>query len=183
MAKALTEAQRKKNLSNTKKSLKDNKVVTINKEAIIDLPIVGGFREYIAETLNYILSSHKEDEVFRVMAHIQNNFKDIKEDADYDPLLNSVWCLMTLIHEINHQAAAQGHTFATDEKFDESMSSLINEVAAGNNSEKDNSQLEEAYKRSMKSYTDQIPGNVNLKDEEVDYPRTGGLSPDTGPRN
>mgnify|MGYP003669510291 FL=1 len=35
----------------------------------------------------------------------------------------------------------------------------------------------------MKSYTDQIPGNVNLKDEEVDYPRTGGLSPDTGPRN
>ena len=84
MAKALTEAQRKKNLSNTKKSLKDNKVVTINKEAIIDLPIVGGFREYIAETLNYILSSHKEDEVFRVMAHIQNNFKDIKEDEKYE---------------------------------------------------------------------------------------------------
>ena len=28
-------------------------------------------------------------------------FKDVPKDAPYDPYLNSVWCLMTLLTEIN----------------------------------------------------------------------------------
>ena len=45
--------------------------------------------------------------------------------------MNAVWTLMTLLTEINHQAAEQGHTIITDKTVDESVSNLINSFDAG----------------------------------------------------
>lgn len=158
MAKPLTAKQRKANLEKTKKHLADNKVVTLNREAIIDIPVHALFRDYLAETLNYIMASHSEEEVLAVMQHIRDNFKDKKEDDPYDPLLNSVWTLMTFISEINHQAAEQGHTIATEEKFDESISDLINTMQ----NDPDPVGLEKAYKANIKSYMSKVPGDIDL---------------------
>ncbi len=162
MAKPLTAKQKKANLEKTKKHLADNKVVTINRNAVIDIPVLGWFRDYLAETLNYIMASHNEDEVIAVMQHIQDNFKNKKEDDPYDPLLNSVWTLMTFINEINHQAAEQGHTIATEEKLDESISDLLNTM----NSDPDPVGLEKAYKENIKSYMSKVPGDINLSNDK-----------------
>ncbi len=160
MAKPLTAKQRKANLEKTKKHLANNKVVTLNRDAVIDIPVMGWFRDYLAETLNYIMASHKEEEVIAVMNHIQDNFKNKKEDDPYDPLLNSVWTLMTFINEINHQAAEQGHTIATEEKLDESISDLLNTMQ----NDPDPVGLEKAYKENIKSYMSKVPGNIDLSD-------------------
>ena len=164
MAEKLTKAQRQKNLAKAKEHIKNNKVVTVDRDAIIDIPVLGSFRDYIQETLNYILSSHNQKDVINVLAHIQNNFQDIKEDDPYDPLLTSTWCLMTLIHEINHQAAEQGKTFATEEKFDESMSNLINSV----DQDSDPEVVKELFKTALKTYKDKVPDNIKSKVDEIE---------------
>lgn len=159
-AKALTQKQKLANLEKTKKHLAEGKVVTINRDAVINIPVVGHFRDYLSETLNYIMASHSEEECMIAMQHIQENFKNLKEDAPYDPLLNSIWTLMTFISEINHQAAEQGHTFATEERFDESLSDMINQMQHTN----DPVGLEKAYKENIKSYMSKVPGDINLSD-------------------
>jgi len=164
MAEKLTKAQRQKNLAKAKEHIKNNKVVTVDRDAIIDIPVLGSFRDYIQETLNYILSSHNQKDVINVLAHIQNNFQDIKEDDPYDPLLTSTWCLMTLIHEINHQAAEQGKTFATEEKFDESMSNLINSV----DQDSDPEVVKELFKTALKTYKDKVPDDIKSKVDEIE---------------
>ena len=156
MAKSLTLKQKKANLELTKEHLKNNKVVTINRDAVIDLPV-----DYLSETLNYIMSSHDQEKVLEVVNHIQNKFKDLAEDAPYDPLLNSVWTLMTLINEINHQAAEQGHTIATEEKIDESVADMLNQMQ----NSADPVALEKAYMKNINNYKEQIPGDIVLNDE------------------
>jgi len=165
MAKAITKAQKKKNLDKARALIADNKTVTIDRKAIIDIPVIGSFRDYISETLNYILSSHDEKDVIVAMGHIQNNFKDLKEDAPYDPLLSSIWCLMTLINEINHQAAEQGKTYATDKKLNETMSDLINNVEHAPN----NNDNEALLKETLKEYKSKIPGDIKFGNSEGDY--------------
>tara|TARA_R100000808_G_C2114067_1_gene127254 strand:- start:428 stop:1006 length:579 start_codon:yes stop_codon:yes gene_type:complete len=138
-AKILSEKERQKHLLATKKALADGKVITINPEAIINIPVIGAFRDYITEALNYLFTLESEEKVIEVLAHIRNGFKDIPKDANYDPYMNAIWMLMTLITEINHQAAEQGHTIITDQDFDESVSNLVNSFTAGN--EKDTEDL------------------------------------------
>ena len=141
MAKSLTLKQKKANLELTKEHLKNNKVVTINRDAVIDLPVVGHFRDYLSETLNYIMSSHDQKKVLEVVNHIQNKFKDLAEDAPYDPLLNSVWTLMTLINE--------------------SVADMLNQMQ----SSADPAALEKAYMKNINNYKEQIPGDIVLNDE------------------
>tara|TARA_R110000764_G_scaffold153319_1_gene241216 strand:- start:871 stop:1380 length:510 start_codon:yes stop_codon:yes gene_type:complete len=162
MAKELTKAQKTKNLADAQEHIKNNKVVTLNREAIINIPVLGSFRDYISETLNYILSSHDEKDVINVLAHIKNNFKDVKEEDPYNPLLTSTWCLMTLINEINHQGAEQGHTYATDEKLDESLSDLINSVDQKGNSE----DIEKLFKTTLEKHKEKIPDDIKFDEVE-----------------
>ena len=61
--------------------------------------------------------------------------------------MNAIWMLMTLMTEINHQAAEQGHTIITDQKVDESVSNLLNSFIAGD--EKDTKNL---YKDAKVDY-------------------------------
>ena len=97
MAEKLTKAQRQKNLAKAKEHIKNNKVVTVDRDAIIDIPVLGSFRDYIQETLNYILSSHNQKDVINVLAHIQNNFQDIKEDLVLQSLIH-LYCNLQKIY-------------------------------------------------------------------------------------
>lgn len=150
--KKLTESQkRSKSFENAAKAIKEGKIVTVDKDALINIPVVGAFRDYISETLNYLFTFKSEEETIKVLTHIRNGFKDIPEDAEYDPYMNSVWCLMTLLTEINHQAAQQGATIITDENFDESLSDLVNSFDIGTQE-----QTEETFKETKKVYKEKI---------------------------
>ena len=130
-AKNLSSKDKDKHLQATKKALAAGKVVTINPDAIIQIPVIGSFRDYISEMLNYLFTLEEEDKVIQILAHIRNGFKDVPKDTPYDPYMNAIWTCMTLMTEINHQAAEQGHTIITDQSVDESVSNLINSFDAG----------------------------------------------------
>tara|TARA_R100000781_G_C4071744_1_gene124691 strand:+ start:582 stop:1067 length:486 start_codon:yes stop_codon:yes gene_type:complete len=148
-----TQAQKRSDsFIRTKEALKAGKIVTIDRDAIINLPILGAFRDYISEALNYIFSQKSEEETIKVLAHIRDGFKDVPKDAPYDGYMNSVWCLMTLLTEINHQAAQQGHTIITEENFDESLSNLINSMEIG------------TMEHSKQAFKDVITKHKNKKD-------------------
>ncbi len=131
-AKKLSKKDIQKHLQATKKAIAAGKVVTINPNAVINIPVAGAFRDYIAEAINYLFTIKDEDTITSTLMHIRDGFKSLPEDAPYDPYMNAVWTLMTLMTEINHQAAEQGHTVITDENVDESVSNLVNSFTAGN---------------------------------------------------
>ncbi len=137
-AKVLSEKEKEKHLLATKKALADGKIITINPDAVINLPVVGAFRDYISEALNWIFTLEDEEKTIQALAHIRTGFKDLPKDSPYDPYMNSIWTLMTLVTEINHQAAEQGHTIITDKDVDESISNLLNSFKAGTKKDTEN---------------------------------------------
>jgi hypothetical protein len=138
-AKKLSKKDIDKHLQAAKKAITAGKTVTINRDSVINVPIAGVFRDYISEALNYLFTLENEEKIMQILAHIRTGFKDVPKDAPYDPYMNSIWTLMTLVSEINHQAAEQGHTIITDEPYDETVSNLINSFVAG--TEKDTKNL------------------------------------------
>ena len=60
--KQLSKKDKEKHLLATKKALADGKVITINPEAVINIPVVGAFRDYISEALNYLFTLKSEEE-------------------------------------------------------------------------------------------------------------------------
>ena len=127
-------AKKKETKKNTKafndinNALTAGKVCTIDPEATINIEVIGEFRNYIGEALNYLFTTQSEQDTVKALAHIKEGFKNIPKDAPYDGYMNSVWCLMSLMSEINHQAAQQGHIIVTDEDRDESLSNMINSM-------------------------------------------------------
>lgn len=182
MAKALTNKQRAENLTRSKKALEAGKTVTIDKDAIIDVPVLGAFRDYITETLHYIMSNHDEERVVQVVNDIRTEFKEkTKEQREtYDPLLNSVWCLMSLINEINHQAAEQGKTVVTDVPVDETISDLITQSNFDKSTSKESKAASEDLIRKAKAaYKKAVPGDIKLdnnKEENYDGEKKGKTS-------
>ena len=178
-AKKLSTKDREKHLQATKKALADGKVITINPKAIINIPVIGSFRDYITETLNWIFTLEDEEKTMQVLAHIRNGFKDVKKDDPYDPYMNAVWMLMTLMTEINHQAAEQGHTIITDQNVDESLSNLINSFEVG--SKEDTEEIfkdskvnyDKTRKAAEKKWDDEAKQAKALLDEEVKQNKTG----------
>ena len=178
-AKKLSTKDREKHLQATKKALADGKVITINPKAIINIPVIGSFRDYITETLNWIFTLEDEEKTMQVLAHIRNGFKDVKKDDPYDPYMNAVWMLMTLMTEINHQAAEQGHTIITEQNIDESLSNLINSFEVG--SKEDTEEIfkdskvnyDKTRKAAEKKWDDEAKQAKALLDEEVKQNKTG----------
>tara|TARA_R110000824_G_scaffold79883_1_gene201192 strand:+ start:1176 stop:1718 length:543 start_codon:yes stop_codon:yes gene_type:complete len=168
MAKKITQAFRKKSLKATMEATKDGKVITLNPEAVIDVPIHAQFREYIIQTLNYVLASENDQaKVIRALSLIKTGFEDYNKDENQavDPFVNSVYTLMSLISEINMQAAEQGKTIVTEEKIDENMSTLIKDIE-NNYTEEQTSDL---FKTIMKQYKENIPGDIKFGNSEGDY--------------
>lgn len=168
MAKKITQAFRKKSLKATMAASKDGKVITLNPEAVIDVPIHSQFREYIIQTLNYVLASEDDQtKVIRALTLIRTGFKDYNKDENQvvDPFVNSVYTLMSLISEINMQAAEQGKTIVTDEKIDENMSTLIKDIENNYTEE----QTADLFKTIMKEYKESVPGDIKFGNTEEDY--------------
>ena len=167
--KKITEAQKRSvHFQEAKKALEAGKIVTIDRDAIINVPVLGAFRDYISEVLNYLFTLKSEEETITVLTHIREGFKHIKEDAEYDPYMNSVWCLMTLLTEINHQAAEQGHTIITEEEFDETMSNIVNSFAVGDKENTENAFKDQraAYKDRMKETIDNVINKSEPSNED-----------------
>ena len=101
------------------------KVVTIPDDAIINIAISGDFKKAIEETLHFIMSDMAVAEIIVAMKRIREGFKGV----DPQTVTNSeraCWVLMSLVSEINHQAAIQEKTIITDENRNEKLADAIN---------------------------------------------------------
>tara|TARA_R110002012_G_scaffold236249_3_gene409977 strand:- start:3 stop:560 length:558 start_codon:yes stop_codon:yes gene_type:complete len=171
--------QRDLNYKATQKALDDGYNVTVDPEAVIDVPMTGMFRDYLGETLNYLFTIKDEQEVIKVLAHIKNGLKDIPKDAPYDGYLNSVWTLITIITEFNHQAATQGKTIVTKEKMKETMATFISSFDIG--SEEDTENLFKREKEISKAKTEHYnklakESRDNNKESDYDGEKAGQTS-------
>ena len=89
-AKKLSKKDIQRHLQATKKAIAAGKVVTINPNAVINIPVAGAFRDYIAEAINYLFTLKDEDTITSTLMHIRAGFKSLPEDAPYDPYMNAV---------------------------------------------------------------------------------------------
>ena len=106
--------------------------VVIPDDAIIQVPISGNFRKAIEDTLNFILAPMEAADIVATMHKIKANFRDeegklIPEDQ-ITIVDKSVWTLMSLLSEINLQAADQGKTVAVKETIRESLTDVLNNM-------------------------------------------------------
>lgn len=152
MAKTTKTKKNTKSFQEVNEALKAGKVCTIDPKAKIDIQVVGEFRNYIGETLNYLFTTQDEKETIKVLAHVKEGFKKVPKDAPYNGYMNSVWTLMSLMSEINHQASQQGKIIITDEGHDESLSKIIKDV----DNEKSLEALEQSFRKNRNGYKDII---------------------------
>tara|TARA_R110002020_G_scaffold113396_2_gene260829 strand:- start:660 stop:1208 length:549 start_codon:yes stop_codon:yes gene_type:complete len=104
--------------------ISEGKVVTIPLDAIVNVPISGSFKKAIEETLHYVMHDMDVQEIIIAMRKIRTGFKDVKpEEVTHKE--KSCWVLMSIISEMNFQAAEQKLTVITDDKIDERMSDAI----------------------------------------------------------
>jgi len=105
----------------------DQGTAYIPNEAIINVPISGSFRYAIEEALHYIMSSMTSDEIIIVMYSIKTNFQKTK-DGEVTNRDRAIWTLMSLLSEINYQAADQNLTRYTDKPINEDLAGIINKM-------------------------------------------------------
>jgi len=110
-------------------ALEEGSVVTIPPNVIINVPISGMFRYAIEDTLHYIMSSMTSDEIIVSMHKVRKGFKD--EKGSTSPRDTALWTLMSLLAEINYQAADQNLTVLGDNTVKEDMAGIINSMNKG----------------------------------------------------
>jgi len=103
------------------------KVVTIPDDAVVNVPISGSFKKAIEETLHYVMYDMSAEEIIAAMRKIRIGFKDVKPE-EITHKEKSCWTLMSIISEMNHQAAEQKLTVITDEDVDERMADALNAI-------------------------------------------------------
>ena len=100
----------------------DVAAIVIPDDAIIQVPISGNFRKAIEDTLNFILAPMQADEIVATMHKIKANFRDkegkLLPNDKISIVDKAVWTLMSLLSEINLQAADQGKTVAATSNSD-----------------------------------------------------------------
>tara|TARA_R110002020_G_scaffold6077_1_gene25409 strand:+ start:1121 stop:1708 length:588 start_codon:yes stop_codon:yes gene_type:complete len=152
----------------TQKAIKDGKVVTIDPEKTIWIPVMGEFRDYLSETLNHLFTTESEEASMQALNHIKEGFKNVPKDDDgkamYNPYMNACWTLITLISEINNQASLQGHTIITDENVDESMSNFLGSFIMG-----DESDTKETLKETQENYKQKLNKVISDDNKESAY--------------
>lgn len=162
------ENARVKSYELTQKAIKEGKVVTIDPEKTIWIPIMGEFRDYLSETLNHLFTTETEEATMQSLQHIREGFKNVPKDDNgekkYNPYMNACWTLITLISEINNQASLQGHTIITDENVDESMSNFLGSFIIG-----DESDTKETLKETQESYKEKLDKLISDQNKESAY--------------
>ena len=96
-------------------------------EAIVNVPITGGFRYAIEDVIHMIMADMSADEVSVAMYNIKTNFTKVK-DGEVTARGRALWTLMSLISEINYQAADQKLTKHTNKPINEELSNIINKM-------------------------------------------------------
>tara|TARA_R100001463_G_scaffold41002_2_gene86698 strand:- start:12 stop:533 length:522 start_codon:yes stop_codon:yes gene_type:complete len=122
-----TSVSRKKKLESIEKlnEIEQGKVVTIPDDAIINVPISGSFKKAVEETLHYVMADLDTEEIIIALQRIRTGFKGVKA-GEATHTERAIWVLMSLISEMNYQAAEQKKTIVTDEEVNEKMSDIIN---------------------------------------------------------
>jgi len=122
-----TSVSRKKKLESIEKlnEIEQGKVVTIPDDAIINVPISGSFKKAVEETLHYVMADLDTEEIIIALQRIRTGFKGVKA-GEATHTERAIWVLMSLISEMNYQAAEQKKTIVTDEDVNEKMSDIIN---------------------------------------------------------
>ena len=110
-------------------SIEPGSVVTIPPNVVVNVPISGHFRFAIEDTLHYIMKDMTSDEIIVVMHRIRTGFKGVDREATLQE--KSLWTLMSLLAEINYQAANQNLTVQTDADIKEEMAGIINSMNKG----------------------------------------------------
>jgi hypothetical protein len=110
-------------------NLEPGEVVTIPPQAVVNVPISGVFRHAIEDTLHYVMSDMTSEQIVVVMHRIRTGFKNVTGEASLQE--KSLWTLMSLLAEINYQAANQNLTVKTDADIKEEMAGIINSMNAG----------------------------------------------------
>ena len=122
--------KRSEMLKKTKDNLSDLdniQSVVIPDDAVVNVPIQGSFRRAIEDTLNYILSPMSASEILAIMGKLKVNFKGV--DPETITISDkAVWTLMSLLMEMNYQAADQNKTVATEQSVKQSLDDMFNSM-------------------------------------------------------
>jgi hypothetical protein len=104
------------------------KAFVIPNEAIINIPISGTFKNAIQDTLNFCMSRMSKDEVLRAMLNIQTDFEGIKDPKKITSGDMAIWCLMSLLTEVNFQAQEQGKLLATKQSMGDKITDFMDKL-------------------------------------------------------
>ena len=104
------------NLANElRDKLPDDTFVAIPSKALIHLAFEGNLMHNLQNTLNYLLSTVSEKELFESLIKVKSNFKDTPTDK-ITPFDEAIWTISMLINEFNYQAAKQKKTAVYDKE-------------------------------------------------------------------
>ena len=141
-----------KDMKDSLKATKEGKIVSIMKEEIIQVPFSGEFKTPLADTLSYLISTIHPNEVADTLYKVKSGIKNYKPE-EIKPQDVAVWTVITILNEINYQAAEQGKTIIAEGSIEESTAELLRQ--GGSLSEKDykdfvNSKVDETVKENEK---------------------------------
>ena len=134
--KFIKESKSERNLAfeNLQKQNPDSKfVVTVPNDAVIDIQVSGYFRKKFEEVFYYLLSPLSAEDIVIVMQQIKSGFANLPKE-EVTLVADAVDTMMTLINEINYQAAKQGKTNATDQHVNESLANFLSAEGPEENS-------------------------------------------------
>jgi hypothetical protein len=101
--------------------------------AIVTIPMNTNFRVALNDLFTYLLSTIETHEVITTLGQIGDNFKGLTE-AEIDNLpihTKAIWTTMSVINELNNQAALQAKLIYTEDKVDKSIEKLISNLNLG----------------------------------------------------
>lgn len=102
-------------------------IISVPDDAIIDIQVSGYFRRRFEEVFYYLLSPLEADEIVITLQKVKNGLSDI-DAKDTTVLERCVSAMMTLMNEINYQAAKQNKTKATPHYLNESLSDFLHSM-------------------------------------------------------
>ena len=135
----------------------DKGTVYIPSEFIINVPISGSFRWAIEDVLHLLMKDMSVDDILVSMHKIRTGFKDVKSD-NISHVDKAIWTLMSLLSEINYQAADQNLTRHTDKNINEELAGIINKLNTN----------DDTAARNMADYSQAWNKKFNSKDEKTE---------------
>ena len=148
---------RQKQLEIKNSPLYKDKTFYVPNEAMVSVPVSGMFKTALQDTLNYVFSTMKQEDLIKTMIRIQTGFKNVKSEEIKSGDM-AVWTILNLITEINFQAQEQGKLIAGDESFGDAMSEFVDNIDSDPNYKIDQTMID----KMTKEYKSSVPGGVEF---------------------